>query len=56
MQVYISDSPQRKRAREGGRGVKQGGRGSRHTIYHRVAILPLKYQPIKTFIEMIKLQ
>lgn len=32
------------------------GAGSLATIYHRVAFLPLKYQPIKAFIEMIKLQ
>lgn len=30
--------------------------GSACTIYHCAAILPLKYQPIKTFIWMIKLQ
>ncbi len=34
----------------------QGGGGAPHTIYYCIAILSLKYQPIKTFIEMIKLQ
>lgn len=32
------------------------GSGPACTIYHCIAILPLKYQPIKTFIWMIKLQ
>lgn len=52
VQVYISDSLQIK-AREGEEARETG---SPHTIYHRIAIRSLKYQPIKTFIELIKLQ